>query len=249
MRLSIVVITWNQLATTLHCLAGLEELMARPEVQTIVVDNGSTDGTVATLRERFPGITLIENDANRGVAYARNQGISLAGGRFVLLLDNDTEATPQAIEQLVAYAESNPQVGLTGCRLIDADGNVQDSYKPYPGLMIKVRNVLGCRHKPYEPPTNADGSLSPTYVIGACQLISREAIERVGLLDDHIFYGPEDADYCLRLAAAGFEVRYLPSVSIKHLYRRATRRRIFSPLARKHIAALLYFYRKHHRWL
>lgn len=249
MRLSVVIITWNQLATTLRCLASIEETVVRPDVEIIVVDNGSTDGTAAAISERYPSVSLIGNNENRGVAAARNQGIQTATGQYVLLLDNDTEASAEAIEQMLSYMEMNPDVGLCGCRLTDADGNVQDSYKPYPGLMIKARNVLGCHNKPYNPPVNDDGTLSPFYVIGACQLIRREAIAQVGLLDDRIFYGPEDADYCLRLAQSGWGVRYLPDVSIRHLYRRATRRSLFSPLARKHIAALLYFYRKHHRWL
>lgn len=246
--LTIVILTCNQREYTRRCLASLGELPERADVETIIIDNGSNDGTLDMLRDDFPTVKVIANDRNRGVAAARNQGIAAATGRYVLLLDNDTIVTPEAIDALVDYADSHPDVGLCGCRLVDADGNTQDSCKPYPGILNKVRNVLGIKDT-HHFPTDPDGAVEPCYIIGACQLIRREAIEQIGPLDEAIFYGPEDADYCLRMTEAGWRVRYLPHITITHLWQRATTRRWLSPLGRKHLAALLYFWRKHRRYL
>ena len=248
-RLTIVILTCSQRTLTRHCLLSLGALVGDPRVRVIVVDNASSDDTAAMLNRDFPTVEVIVNDTNRGVAPARNQGITAATGDYVLLLDNDTLASPQAVNALMEYADSHPRVGLCACRLTGADGAVQDSLKPYPGLLAKVRNVLGLKPAATQFHIDDDGAIEPTYVIGACQLIRREAINEVGLLDEAIFYGPEDADYCLRLASAGWLIRYLPWVTITHLWQRATTRRLLSPLGRKHIAGLWHFWRKHHRWL
>ena len=247
MRLSIIILTWNQRRLTMDCLDSLSTLHADETVELIVVDNASTDGTAEAIAAQYPRAIVLRNEHNRGVAAARNQGLKVARGERVMLLDNDTIASPHAIEQMMHYLDTHPTVGLCACRLVDRDGTVQDSAKPYPGLGIKIRNVLGLQHGPAQFAADADGTLAPTYVIGACQLIRREVIEAVGLLDESIFYGPEDADFCLRATNAGWQVRYLPQVTIMHLYRRSTTHNIFSPLGRKHIKGLLHFWFKHRR--
>ena len=150
---------------------------------------------------------------------------------------------------MLTYLEQNPQAGIVACRLLNDDHTVQNSMKPYPGLIQKMRNVL--RLAPSNPRFRTDehGVIYPTYVIGACQMFPRLLTDTIGLLDDNIFYGPEDADFCLRATQAGFKVCYLPHISIEHLHRRITSHNLLSPMARRHARALLYFYRKHHRWL
>lgn len=246
-RLSIVILTCNQRALLADCLQSLGALHSDDSVEIIVVDNGSTDGTRDYLADAYPRVMLISNAENRGVAAARNQGLTAACGKVLMLLDNDTIASPEAIQALYDYAVSHPEVGVCGCRLVAPDGTVQQSFKSYPGLWVKVRNVLGMRRDEKPLPTNDDGTTSPVYVIGACQAFRREVWEKVGPLDEHIFYGPEDADFCIRVAKAGWQVRYLPQVTITHLFQRATTKRALSPLGRKHIKSLLYFYWKHKR--
>jgi len=246
-RLSIIILTWNQRDYTLRCLQSISSLVNDEAVEVLLVDNASTDGTREAVARDFPSVKVIVNSENRGVAAARNQGLKQATGRKLMLLDNDTIASADAITAIEHYLDTHPAVGLCGCRLVGEDGTVQASYKEYPGLGIKVRNVLGMKRKEATFPVDDEGNLTPTYVIGACQMFPRKVLERVGLLDEHIFYGPEDADYCLRVAAAGWQVKYLTQPTIVHCFQRSTTRRIFSPLGRKHIAALLYFYRKHRR--
>lgn len=228
---------------------SLGDVRQRDDVEVIVIDNNSGDDTVPMLEAEFPEVHVIVNDSNRGVAPARNQGLEQATGELVMLLDNDTIASVEAVDALVAYMDTHPDVGLAGCRLVDAYGNTQDSAKPYPGIRSKIRNVLGLKPLQTRLAVDNDGATEPEYVIGACQVMRHTTIERVGLLDEAIFYGPEDADYCLRVRAAGMRVKYLPWISITHLWQRATTHNLLSPLARRHIAGLWHLYRKHRRWL
>ena len=245
-QLSIIIITCNGLGFLTRCLASLHDFISDPSCEVIIVDNGSTDGTLDFLHENYPQLQLIANSENRGVAPARNQGIAVAKGEKLLLLDNDTEATSTAINAMIEHLDKHPQVGLCSCRLVDKEGIPQDSCKPYPGLMIKLRNVLGIGIKTkFEP--NEEGIIEPLYVIGACQMFPRAIVDKVGMLDDRIFYGPEDADWCLRIKKAGYHIHCLNNHTIVHDYRRSTKKRPFSKLGRLHIKALIYFYWKHKR--
>ena len=123
--------------------------------------------------------------------------------------DNHTGSNDEAIYGMMHYMDQHPQVGLCACRLTDVDGVVQESFKPFPSLSIKVRNVLGGGQMATS--IEVPGSpIEPVYVLGACQMLRKSVLYKVGLLDENIFYGPEDADYCLRIAGEGFKVVYLP---------------------------------------
>lgn len=248
MKLSVVIICWNSLPNLRQLLESLPEALSDIDSEIIVVDNGSTDSTADFMASRWPALTYLRLDRNYGVAYARNRGIERAAGEYIWLLDDDTVVNPAAVGAMLAYMDANPRCGICACALRDFDGNLQRSYKPYPGLGIKLRNLLGLRQAdPYAAEVSRGEPFEPVYVIGACQLIRREAFDRAGLLDQHIFYGPEDADFCLRVRKAGLSVAYLPGVSIIHKWKRITTRRPLSKTGREHIRALLYFYVKHRR--
>ena len=247
-KLSIVIITWNGIHHIQKCLQSLNDFYRRSDVEIIIVDNGSHDGTTEWLKERYPKINLVELTENKGVAYARNCGLKLAVGEYILVLDNDTIVTNQAINGMVGYMDDNTDVGLCGCKLIDADGNIQESCKKFPGITEKIANYLYGRHYRYAYGLEKMSKpFEPEYLIGACQLIRYKAFEEVGLLDENIFIGPEDADFCLRLHAKGWKLCYLPQYKILHYCQRITNRHIFSKLGRKHISALFYIYWKYKR--
>ena len=246
-QLSIVIITWNQLSYLQDCLCSLQPVMQREDVEVIVVDNGSEDGTCQYLTVNYPQIYLHINDCNKGVAYARNRGLELAQGKKVLFLDNDTVVNENAISGMEIYLDEHSKVGLCACRLVDSNSPIQDSFKPFPGLWLKIKNVLGITKTNAPDLQTVTSPIEPVYVIGACQMIRREVIERIGLLDENIFYGPEDADYCMRIVAEGWKVVYLPQYTIVHHWRRATNKKLFSRLAWKHFCALCYFYAKYKR--
>lgn len=231
-----------------RCLESLRPLLGRPDVELVWVDNGSSDGAPAFMDSAFPHARTRLLPDNRGVAYARNRGVELARGQYILFLDDDTETPPEALDTLMAHLDTHPRTGVVACALRDKDGNLQDSFKPYPGLWQKIRNVLRSKlsRKPRAVALPQE-VIHPTYVIGACQMIRRQVFDRVGLLDEAIFYGPEDADLCIRARACGWDIDYLPQVSILHHWRRITTRSLTSRSSRRHIRALLHFWRKHRR--
>ena len=252
MKVSVVILTWNSVPEIETCLASLPDgLTVSHEV--IVVDNGSRDQTVSVLKTRFPHVSIIANQYNRGVAPARNQGLRCARGEYVLILDDDTIIHLNALDRLVQVLDSQPQVGLCGPKLIDANGQLCLSCRLFPTLLDKLGrrfpSVLtrkaARRVELAELADWAHDTLRPVdYVIGACQLIRRRALDEVGLLDERIFYGPEDVDLCVRMHQAGWQVVYQPAAVVTHAEQRIARS-VFSRLGWKHLRGLAYYFWKH----
>jgi GT2 family glycosyltransferase len=247
--LSIIILTWNSRAMLEACLAALPAAIAGLAIETIVVDNGSRDGTDELLTGR-PEVLLIRNARNRGVAAGRNQGLRAARGEFVALLDVDTEPAPGAFAVLVEHLRAAPEVALVGPKLLGGDGGLQYSCRRFPTLVDKLLRRLPER---WGRSVADDVELrwwdhasvrDVDYVIGACQVIRRTAFAEVGLLDERIFYGPEDVDLCLRLHRAGWRVQYVPHAVVVHLERRVTRK-LLSALTARHIQGLGYYFWKH----
>ena len=226
---SVIILTWNSERQIRACLASLNQGLSAFSSEVIVVDNGSRDRTCAIVRETRPDAQLLCNPDNRGVAPARNQGIRLAQGEYILILDDDTVVQPGALDSLIRYMEDQPEVGLCGPKLTDADGELQLSCRWFPTLADKLarRLPLAAARKVTCKVEMADWDhqtiRAVDYVIGACQVIRRRAIQEVGPFDERIFYGPEDVDMCLRLQQAGWQVTYNPDAVVVHKERRLTR--------------------------
>lgn len=236
----------------LRCLESVEtERLA--EWETIVVVNSDEDGTVAALAERFPYVRLIVNRTNRGVGPARNQGLRLARGRIIVLLDADTIVFPGSLRGLAEALEKDAEAGVLGPKLVSRDGALQPSARRFPTIQSKLRRraLPGLsRLLPSDEVVLADGEpIDVDYVIGACQAIKREALDDVGLLDERIFYGPEDVDFCLRMWRKGWRVRWDGRWTVYHEEQRVTRRKPLSALSLRHVMALGYFFLKHRYFL
>lgn len=250
MKISIIIITWNQLSVLKNCLASLQEIMLRADVEVIITDNGSCDGTAGFLKKEHPEIRLIELNKNKGVAFARNRALEKASGQYLLILDNDTIVSKKAIEGMEQFMDEHPEAGICACRLIDGQGIVQENCRKYPGLKEKFANIAKGKKYRYSYSEKIRSQVfEPVYLIGACQFIRKKAYEQVGALDENIFYGPEDADFCIRVKNAGWKIYFLPQYTITHLCRRMTNKRLFSKMAFRHFSALFYFYRKHKKFL
>ncbi|MDE0510627.1 MAG: glycosyltransferase family 2 protein, partial [Gammaproteobacteria bacterium] len=237
---SIIILTWNSEQQIGACLASLDRGLSEFPSEVIVIDNGSQDQTCAVIRKVRPDAQLLCNLENRGVAPARNQGIQLARGEYALILDDDTVVQPGALDVLIRYMEAHPEAGLCGPRLTDADGNLQLSCRRFPTLIDKLArrlpSILGQEIARKAEMADWDHRTirEVDYVIGACQVIRRRALQEVGLLDERIFYGPEDVDICLRLQQAGWQVVYNPDAVVVHEERRVSRS-LGSGLVWKHI--------------
>lgn len=237
-KISYILISHNGLAFLQQLLPSLKQQMQRKDVEIILVDNGSTDGTTKYISTQYVSIQLIPLSDNKGVAYARNRALEKAKGQYLFILDNDTIVNDIAVEGMEKHLDTHTKTGLVACQLQDLNGSIQNTYLPYPGILVKLARLFNV---PFP-------SMQPIYVIGACQMIRRKAFEQVGFLDEAIFYGPEDCDFCLRLQDAGWSVEYLPQFTIIHACQRITHHHIFSSLTREHIRGLIYFYSKHKRW-
>jgi len=247
--LSVIIITHNSRQLLEPCIMSVRRSVESHTYEIIVVENGSNDGSLEWLLSQ-EDIKTIANENNRGVAPARNQGLRQAAGKYLLILDVDTRVEPRAFDVLVECMDGNPGVGLGAPKLVDGSGNLQYTCRYYPTVLTKIYRRLHFDYfkRKLEEEILADwphdSERDIDYVIGACQVFRREAFERVGLLDEHIFYGPEDIDYCVRMWAAGWRVRYFPQSVVRHLERRITTR-LFSPMTIRHAWGLAHFFWKY----
>jgi GT2 family glycosyltransferase len=236
-RVTIIVLNWNGLADTLACLESLSRLDCADQVgayEVMVVDNGSTDGSPAAIRERFPGVTLIENGRNLGFTGGNNVGLRRAlerGSDYALLLNNDTEVTPDFLRLLVEAAEADPRVGIAGPTIYyydqpktiwSAGGGIDWRRGRTWMLGLNERDIGEFGQEPQEV----------DFVTGCAMLVKRAVLERVGLLDDRFFAYYEEAEWCVRAQRAGFKIIHLPRAHIWHK---------ISPLARADVPQVHYY--------
>ncbi len=244
--LSVVIVNWNTEALLRDCVQSLFLSPLPGVLEVIVVDNASSDNSVATLRRNWPAVHLIENTQNVGFARANNQGIAASRGRYVLLLNSDTIVPPNTLRGLAAFMDKHPEAGAVGPRLIQPDGRPQPfafGSDPTPlYLLRRGLSLLLLRRPLHDWNTNLVQSVD--WVSGAGLLLRRQALEQAGPLDEAIFMYFEDNDLCLRLRRCGWKVYYNPQTFITHVGGRSLEQ---NPAAQKtYAASLQHFYRKHY---
>lgn len=220
---SIIILNWNTRDLLAQCIETAQRLAGPLSLEFIVVDNASTDDSVAMVRERFPDARVVENAENVGFARGNNAGVAVATGRYALLLNSDAFLTQGALSALVALADSHPRAGLIGAHLRNADGSFQASHTPFPTLgrelfiLTGLGRALFGPHFPSHGPEEARGAQTVDYVEGACLLVRPEAYRAVGGLDSGFFMYAEEVDLCFALRRAGWEVWYEPAARVTHL--------------------------------
>jgi GT2 family glycosyltransferase len=256
---SIVIVNWNGREILRDCLNSVHDNVRHIRYEVIVVDNGSRDGSPEMLERDFPNVRLLANASNTGFTIANNQGLSLARGRYLLLLNSDTIVLPEAIEGMVRYMDDHPRVGLVGPRLLNADGSTQLSVYPFPNVFhdvlvtIEVNRwpLVGRLSKWYgqrRDETMSAQTGEVDYVLGACMLFRREPLNRVGVLDDNYFFGGEDMDLSYRLHKDAWLTVHHVDSQIIHLHG-GSRKAITASYLMWYYAGKLRFYRLHHpRW-
>jgi GT2 family glycosyltransferase len=225
--MSIVLVCWNNKAYLGPCLESLYNSQLRSTFDVVVVDNGSTDGSLEMLRQDYPEILVIENGHNVGLSKASNQGIESTNGKYILLLNNDTIVNREALDAFVDYLNEHPEVGAVGGKLLNEDRSFQAGYAKFSTLWEEFLIVTGIGYQlapGFPSHYDADHPLPVGWLSSACLLIRREALDQVGLLDEQYFIYGDEADLQYRLQKAGWQVIYLPEAFTIHFGGRSMNR-------------------------
>jgi N-acetylglucosaminyl-diphospho-decaprenol L-rhamnosyltransferase len=219
---SAIIVNWNTHDLLAQCLASLLDTIGSLDMEVLVVDNASSDGSQAMVGSRFPDVRLIENKENVGFARANNQAIALSRGRYALMINSDAIATPGAIQAMVDWADAESHAGIVGAQLLNPDGSFQASHTSFPTLwqefliLTGLGRLLRGRWYPSRGPMQDRGPQLVDYVEGACLLVRRQAMEEVGGLDEGYFMYAEEVDWCYAMKQGGWQVWYQPNARIIH---------------------------------
>jgi len=232
MKIFVIVLNWNNKDLTLECLQSLQKIEHPPrsKVSILVVDNGSTDGSVKAIKKAFPEVLVLENKKNLGYAEGNNKGMEYAlerGADYLLILNNDIEVEKGFLVQLIEVAEKEEKIGLLSPKIYFAPGYElhKKRYRKdekgkviwYAGGIIDWDNVLSPHRGVDEVDKGQYSQVVETdYASGSCMLIKREVLEKIGLFDKKLFMYWEDSDLSQRAKRAGWRVLYVPQAKIWH---------------------------------
>lgn len=257
MDLSIIIVSYKVKELLLNCLHSVHENRDGLDLEVIVVDNSSEDGSVEMVRELFPETKLVENKQNLGFAHANNQGFFQSNGRNILFLNPDTVVLPDAFKKTVRFIDQHPEVGVVGCKIFNPDGSLQYSCRSFPNLLnyffestflykIFPRNrIVG---KFYMTHFDYDQTREVDVVLGAFLLIKREVLKEVGGFDERFFIYSEETDLCYRVRKAGKKVLFYPGTEIIHYGGSSTSLNSMGMVQQEHKSRFL-FMRKHYKSL
>ena len=225
MDLSIVIVNWNTRDMLRDCLDSIPEQHDGFEVETIVIDNASEDGSGAMVSAEFPVVRLVQNRENLGFATATNQGLRIASGRHLLLLNSDTLVHGGVLAESVRYMDAHRDVGMMGCKVLNEDGSTQMTCSRFPSFFNLALQTLGLnrlRHprwlQRYQMlDWDRDDEREVEVISGCYLLVRRETLERIGLLDEAFFLYGEETDWCRRCAEDGWKLVFAPVGCITHL--------------------------------
>ncbi len=226
MKLSIVILCWNDLKVIGNCLQSICSGTHSTEYELIIPDNGSTDGSVGFVRENYPHALVIENGKNLGFGAGNNAGIRASRGELVLILNPDTLVHDGALDRWVQFADRHPAAGGFGCRVLNADGSYQISACPFPTPWRSSLAALSLRGLGHI----SDAFTSDRYVrwagnteryidwqSGCCVMFRSKPLKQVGGFDERFFYHFEEVDLCRRIWNEGYSIIFNPDVTITHL--------------------------------
>jgi GT2 family glycosyltransferase len=224
-EVSIVVVNWNTRDMLRDCLHSIYDQTKNLDFEVIVIDNASVDRSKDMVKSEYSTVILIENNRNRGFAAANNQGMAIAKGQYILLLNPDTIVLDRAIQTTIEYADQHPDVGVVGCQVWKNEYDVQMTCFPFPSATTMLIQFLGLRrmfprsrlfgwidYGGWERNTEREVDV----VSGMYMLIRKDAIRNVGLMDEDYFVYSEESDWCYRFWKAGWRCVFIPNASIIH---------------------------------
>jgi GT2 family glycosyltransferase len=227
LSVSVIISTYNAREVVGNCLASIYQNPPGEPYEIILVDDASTDGTSEMVRARFPEVRLLRNDVNLHYTRSNNRALDEARGEYLYLLNNDTIVLPEAVDRMLAFLRTHPEAGAVGSKLLNEDGSIQWSVKSLPdlgsglfggrGLLTRLfPNNRYTRRRFLHHDQDAGDPFVAGYLSGASKMMPRKIVDEIGHLDTRMFYHV-DADYCKRIADAGYRCYYLPSATVIHL--------------------------------
>ena len=251
--ITLSIVNTNNRELLRRCLDTIRSTVQRPTYEVIVVDNASSDGSAEMVRSDYPEFRVICNSRREGYGSSHNRAIREATGNYVLILNEDMEMLAGAIDTMVAKADSIADLGVLGCRILNADRSLQHSCFRFPTLSQELFEAMfpytlmlrtsRMRSKMYDWTHDEDRDVD--IVLGCCMLLPRSAIERVGSFDPAFFVYSEEHDLCRRMRDAGLRVRFTPQAEMIH-FGGETSKRMSLKMALIQLDSRTRFFRKHY---
>ena len=255
MNLSCIIVNYHNSSPLKYCLNSVYRTLQNISFEVIVVDNSQDDPGMASIKESYPKIRYIQNTSNTGFARANNQASQFAQGEFLLFLNPDANVTDQAIEKMVVYLESNPNIGALGPKVLNMDGSLQYSCRRFPTLMTGFFNRYSLLSQwfPDNPYTvdylmkdfDHEENREVDWLSGCCLMVPRAVFEKTGGFDEHYFLFNEDVDLCRTINQNGLKVIYFPSAQITHHISTSNSRVPVEIIIKRHLG-MSHYYRKYH---
>ena len=256
MDVSIVIVNWNTKELLHNCLESIYEQAGEVDYEIIVVDNASSDESVEMVLSKFPAVIVISNETNRGFAAANNQGIRIAKGKYILLLNSDTVICDRAVEKTLSFAANRPKAGVIGCQVWENSKSIQMTCFRFPSLrnlflettalsrIFKKNHFFGRERMLW---WGRDSERQVDVVSGMFMLVRKEAIDDVGLMDESYFLYSEETDWCYRFSKAGWEILFWPGARIIHVDGGShSSKQAESQMHLQKRTSMLIFFRKHY---
>jgi len=230
--LSICIVTWNVEELLRNCLASIFKNVKNISFEVIVADNASKDNTINMIQSQFPSVKIIRNSTNAGFTIATNKDIKMAGGRYIMILNSDTEVIDGALEKMMQFMEKHPEYGAVAPKLVNADGSLQRSVKTFPSLEKVFYNTFFLDS--LFPKSRIFGKYFMTWwdhnderdidqPMGSAIMVRRKVLDEVGLFDEKYYFWFDEVDLCFRIkkaclpaGRAGWKIRYKPDAQILH---------------------------------
>lgn len=255
--LSIIIVNYNVKEFILNAIQSIYKAKNNLNIEIIVVDNNSSDGSPEIIKNTFPEVKVIPNKANLGFAKANNQGIKIAQGKYLLLLNPDTIVQEDTFTTLIDFLEKHPDAGMCGCKILNPDGSLQLACRrSYPSLWVAFTKITGLSN--LFPKSKLFGKYNLTYldenqtyevdaISGSFMFLRKEVIDKVKGLDEDFFMYGEDLDFCYRIKQAGYKIYYVHNTSIIHYKGESTKRSNIDEI--KHFyGAMQIFVKKHYKF-
>ncbi|MBT3690381.1 glycosyltransferase family 2 protein [bacterium] len=259
MKLSIIILNYKQLGMVKNCLKSINKLSLPFEFETIVVDNNSNDESVKYLKENYFNIKLIESGKNLGFSGGNNLGINVSVGEYALVINPDIILNNEALISLVKYMDENENVGMSGPKLLNPDGSLQYSCSRFPDWKLPffrrsfLRNSVAGKewnNDYFMKDWDHESNKKVDWLFGACILVRKNILDKVGLLDDRFFMYVEDLDWSRRFWQNGYEVWYIAEAKVIHYHHRDSAEGVgifglFKKSGRVHLVSWLKYYFKY----